>query len=116
MFMNAVVLEADVQESTFYDQVTGAPRPGHAVKMVVVDADTHEKYECQFSGGFPELEELKQLKQQGGTPQQFDDAVARLRQNLPGELTRFEFEVVRIKGKGSFLTLVCRLAQVAATV
>jgi hypothetical protein len=116
MFMNAIVLEADVQESTFYDQVTGAPRPGHSVKMTVFDADTHEKYECQFSSGWAELEELKQYRQQGGTPEQYEDAMNRLRQNLPGELSRFEFEVARIKGKGSFLTLVCRLSQVAATV
>jgi predicted Rdx family selenoprotein len=116
MHMNAIVLNGDVLESTFYDQVTGAPRQGYSVKLVVIDADTYEKYECQFNGGFPELEELKQLRQQNGTTEQFDDALARLRQNLPADMAQLAFEVVKVKGKGSFLTLVCRFAQVAATV
>ncbi|WP_338253486.1 hypothetical protein [Dictyobacter halimunensis] len=109
--MNAIVLNADVLESTFYDQVTGMPRPGFSVKLTVIDADTFEKYECQFSGGFPELEELKQLKQVNAAQEQYDEIVNRLRANLPATMSNINFDVVKIKGKGSFLTLVCRLPQ-----
>ncbi|GCE28140.1 hypothetical protein KDA_36240 [Dictyobacter alpinus] len=114
MNMNAIVLNADVLESTFYDQMTGAPRQGHSVKLTVIDGDTFEKYECQFSGGFAELEELKQLRQMNATPEQCDEVVNRLRANLPATMTTLNFDVVKIKGKGSFLTLVCRFAQVTA--
>ena len=93
-------------ESTFYDQATGAPKLGYSVKLTVLDTDTDEKYECQLTDGFPTLEHLKDLKRQG----QPADV---LRQELPPKMTQLALEVLRVKGKSGFMTLVCRLAQAA---
>ena len=114
MYMNAVVLGTNVRESMFYDQLTGIGRPGYAVNMSVIDHDTKEKYEVQLNDGFAELDELKQLRQQGAVQEQYDEVITRLRANLPQDYSQMQLEVVRIKGKNTFLTLVCRLAQVVA--
>ena len=114
MLLNALILGAEVSSMNFYDQMTGVAKPGYSVRMTVLDEDTKEKYECQFTGGFDELEEIKQLRTQGASQDQIDEAAQRLRANLPKEYTRLTVEVAKIKGKGSFMTLVCRLPQPAA--
>ncbi len=114
MYMNAMILGTNVRENTFYDQVTGVGRPGYSVNMSVLDRDSKEKYEVQVNDGFDELEELKQLRQQGATQEQYEDAVNRLRTNLPEDYSFAQIEVLRIKGKGTFLTLVCRFLQAVA--
>jgi len=65
MLLQGLVLSGDVLESTFFDQVTGLPKPGFSVKLTVLDAETDEKYECQVSEGFASLDQLKELKRQG---------------------------------------------------
>ena len=65
MVLQGLVLSGQVLESTFYDQMTGQPKPGYSVKLTVLDTETDEKYECQVSEGFPTLEQLKELKKQG---------------------------------------------------
>ena len=55
MLLQGLVLSGQVLESTFYDQVTGQPKPGYSVKLTVLDAETDEKYECQLSDGLPSL-------------------------------------------------------------
>ena len=114
MLLQGLVLSGDVLESTFYDQSTGQPKPGYSVKLTVLDADTDEKYECQVSEGFPSLDHLKDLKKQGQPMDVLQQVAAQLRTELPPKMTPVTLEVRRIKGKGSFLTLVCRFANVAA--
>lgn len=117
MFMNAIVLGAGVEQSVFYDQMTGQEKPGYTVAMTVIDMDTKEKYECQVTDGLLGLDELKQLKQRGAPPDVLDQAVGALRAALPPDLTRLQLEVLKFKGKSAaFIKLVCRLVPVAAGV
>ncbi len=119
MILNAEILGTEVSESTFYDQVTGAPRLGFTVNVTVLDADTNEKYECQFSNGFARLDEIKELRRQGAA----DDALRQVADVFRNELvsqmprmSRTAFEVLKFKGKSaSYIKLVCRFAQVAAS-
>src|SRR5437773_4761337 len=114
MLLEGLVLSGDVLESTFYDQSTGQPKPGYSVKLTVLDAETDEKYECQVSEGVPSLDHLKDLKKQGQPVGVLQQVAAQLRTELPPKMTPVTLEVRRIKGKGSFLTLVCRCAHVMA--
>jgi len=111
MFLRAIVLGGDVLESTFYHQTTGEPQYGYSVKLTVFDAETKEKYECQLTDGFPTLEQLKDMKRRNYPLDQLQQAAQQLRTELPPELTVLALEVVRIKAKNTFLTLVCRMAQ-----
>jgi hypothetical protein len=114
MLLQGIVLSGQVLESTFYDQVTGQPKPGYSVKLTVLDEETDEKYECQMSDGFPTLDVLKDLKRQGQPADVLQQAAQQLQAELPPKMTPIALQVRRIKGKGSFMTLVCRLAGVAA--
>src|SRR5579863_8566452 len=116
MHLQGLVLSGDVLESTFYDQSTGQPKPGYSVKLTVLDTETDEKYECQLSDGFTSLDQLKELKKQGKPIEVLQQVAARLRGELPPKMASIALTVRRIKGKGSFMTLVCCLAQVAAGV
>jgi hypothetical protein len=107
------VLSGQVLESTFYDQLTGQPKPGYSVKLTVLDTDTDEKYECQVSEGFPTLEHLKELKKQGQPADVLQQVAQQLQTELPPKMTAIVLYVRRIKGKGSFQTLVCSLATAA---
>jgi hypothetical protein len=112
MFMNAIVVGSDVQESIFYDQVTAQPKPSYVVHMTVIDADTKEKYECQVDG-FPRLDELKAQKQQGASSDILAQIADQLRAELPPDFTRLQLEVLKFKGKSAaFIKLVCRLMPV----
>lgn len=114
MLLQGMVLGGDVLESTFYDQSTGEPKHGYSVKLTVLDLESHEKYECQLSEGFPTLEQLKDLKKQGQPLEVLQQAAAQLRGELPQEMSQIALDVRRIRGKGNFLTLVCRFAGVPA--
>jgi len=114
MLLQGIVLSGQVLESTFYDQVTGQPKPGYSVKLTVLDEETDEKYECQVSDGFPTLDVLKDLKRQGQPADVLQQAAQQLQAELPPKMTPIALQVRRIKGKGGFMTLVCRLAGVAA--
>ncbi len=116
MHLQGLVLSGDVLESTFYDQSTGQPKPGYSVKLTVLDTETDEKYECQLSDGFPSLDQLKELKKQGQPIEVLQQVAAQLRGELPPKMASIALTVRRIKGKGSFMTLVCSLAHVAAGV
>jgi hypothetical protein len=116
MMLNGLVLSSDVLESTFYDQATGAPKHGFTVKLTVLDVDTDEKYDCQLTDGFATLEQLKDLKKQGQPVEVLQQVAMHLRTELPPKMTPMTLEVVRVKGKSGFLTLVCRFAQAAARV
>ena len=113
MLLRALTLNGDVLESTFYDQSTGQPKPGHSVKLTVLDTETDEKYECQMTDGFASLDHLKELKKQGQPMDVLQQVAAQLRTELPPKMTPITLEVRRIKGKGSFMTLVCRFAAAA---
>jgi hypothetical protein len=114
MLLQAMVLEGDVREQVFYDQVTGAPVPGYAVNMTVLDIQTHEKYQCQITEGFAGLEHLKELRRQKQPVELLREAAEQLRAQLPPIMTHLTLEVLRIKGKSAaYLTLICRLAEVA---
>src|SRR5713101_461711 len=87
MILQGLVLSGDVLESTFYDQSTGQPKPGYSVKLTVLDAETDEKYECQVSEGFPSLDHLKELKQQGQPLEVLQQVAEQLRTELPPKMT-----------------------------
>ncbi len=111
MIMNALVLGGDVQEGEFY-QPNGELRHSFAVNLTVLDRDTKEKYECQFSEGFARLEELKDMKRQGRPIDELRRVSDQLRAELPSELTQMPIEVLRFKGKSAaFIKLVCRFPQ-----
>src|SRR6266700_3466372 len=55
MLLQGMVLSGQVMESTFYDQLTGQPKPGLSVQLTVLDVETDEKYQCQVSEGFSKL-------------------------------------------------------------
>ena len=113
MLLQGLVLSGQVLESTFYDQVTGAAKPGYSVKLTVLDAETDEKYECQLSDGLPSLEQLQELKKQGQPADVLRQVATQLQAELPPKMSQIALQVRRIKGKGSFQTLVCRLATAA---
>lgn len=113
MILQGLVMSGDVLESIFYDQATGQPKPGYSVKLTVLDDDTAEKYECQLTDGFPTLDELKLQKKQGQPMEVLQQLAAQLRAELPVKMTPVVLHVQRIKGKGSFMTLVCRFAPAA---
>jgi hypothetical protein len=113
MLLQGLVLSGQVLESTFYDQVTGVAKPGYSVKLTVLDAETDEKYECQLSDGLPSLEQLQELKKQGQPADVLRQVATQLEAELPPKMSQIALQVRRIKGKGSFQTLVCRLATAA---
>ena len=113
MLLQGLVLSGQVLESTFYDQVTGVAKPGYSVKLTVLDAETDEKYECQLSDGLPSLEQLQELKKQGQPTDVLRQVATQLQAELPPKMSQIALQVRRIKGKGSFQTLVCRLATAA---
>lgn len=115
MLLNAIVLDAGVDENVFYDQATGAPKPGYSVRLTVLDADTKEKYECRVSEGLAGLDEIKRLKREGHGPDVLDQAANQLRTQLPPEMTRLPLEVLKFTGKSAaFIKLVCRFVSVPA--
>ncbi len=116
MFMNAIVISGAVPESKFYDQLTGEEKLGYVVELTVLDADTTEKYVCQFSTGFQGLEELKEMRRHGASSDELRQRAGQIEANeLPQQLSSLQLEVLKFKGKqAAFLKLVCRFAQVAA--
>ena len=114
MFMNAMVLDASVNALALYDQMTGVQKPGYSVRLTVLDADTSEKYEVQVNDGLPLLDHLKELKKQGQPADVLQQVAAQLETQLPVRLTQLQLEVRRIKVSKGFMTLICRLAGVAA--
>lgn len=119
MILNATILSTDVSESTFYDQVSGAPRLGFTIGVTVLDADTDEKYECQFTSGFARLDEIKELRRQGQPNDALRQVADQLRAELPTlmpKMSQVTFEVLKFKGKSAgYIKLVCRFLQVAAS-
>lgn len=117
MLLNALVLESDVKENVFYDQMTGTPRPGYSVELTVLDVDTKEKYVCRVNDGITRLEEIKQLSREGQPADVLAQVVDQLRQELPPEMSRLPLEVLKLTGKSAaYIRLVCRFAQVAAAI
>jgi hypothetical protein len=114
MLLHAILLSGDVEEGLFYDQKTGAEKPGFSVNMTVIDAVTDEKYEIQLTDGYAGFDELRELKRQGAHADVLREAAERLRAELPQKFEQLDLEVLRIKGKQApYLKLVCRFAQVA---
>ena len=117
MFLQAIVLSTDVREGIFYDQKTGAEKPGFSVDMTVIDAVTDEKYDIQLTDGYAGFDELRDLKRQGAHADELRGAADRLRGELPQKFSQLDLEVLRIKGKQApYLKLVCRFAVVAQVV
>ncbi len=116
MFMNAIVIGGAVPESKFFDQLTGEERLGYVVELTVLDADTTEKYVCQFSSGFQGLEELKELKRRNAAADVLRERAAAIAAaELPPQLSTLQLEVLKFKGKqAAFMKLVCRFAQAVA--
>ncbi len=110
MFLQAIVLESDVREQVFYDQMTGVSTPSYVVNITVLDAHTKEKYQCQITEGFVGLEQLKELRRQKQSADALREAAEHLRTELPSMMTQLNLEVLRFKGKSAaYITLVCRL-------
>ncbi len=98
----------------FYDQVTGVPQPGYSVRLTVLDLDTKEKYECNVSD-YPGLDDIRDLKRQKRPVEELQQRAEQLKAELPPMMTQLALDVRKVKASKGFLTLVCRLAQVAAT-
>jgi len=117
MFLTADVLTAAVKESLFYDQMTGAEKPGWIVEMLVLDVDSNEKYELQVIDGFLLLDQLKEAKRQGEHPDVLRQIATQLEAQLPARYVQAQFQVIKLKGKQvAFLKLVCRFVGVVAAV
>jgi|SRR5581483_10219149 len=113
MILNGIVLSSDVSSMMFYDQMTGAPqKSSFSVRLTVLDADTDEKYDCQFND-FAGLDELKDLRDKNAPPQAIEDAVNRLRASLPPKMTPLTIEVRKVRVKKGFMSMACRLLNVA---
>ena len=97
MVLQGLVLSGQVLESTFYDQLTGQPKPGYSVKLTVLDTDTDEKYECQVSEGFPTLEQLKELKKQGQPADVLQQVAQQLQTELPPKMEPVIIPGIEIK-------------------
>jgi hypothetical protein len=112
MILNGLVISSDVQAMGFYDQVTGALRPSFSVVLTVIDEDEGERYECQFTDGFPLLETLKQRARDGAAPEELEALRDQLRQELPQKMERFPIRVKKVKSKG-FIRLSASLQEAA---
>src|SRR5438067_13658594 len=99
MLLQGMVLSGQVMESTFYDQMTGQPKPGLSVQLTVLDVETDEKYQCQVSEGFSTLEQLKDLRRQG-QPTDIQQARLQLGGEPPPKMASIAMQVRRIMGKG----------------
>ena len=111
MYLNAIVLSGDVGEYRDFNASTGAEQLAFSIKMVVIDADTTEKYTVQLNDGFELLEQLKQMKKQGAAADDLRQVADQLRLQLPPQFSQLPLEVLRFKGKSAqYMTLVCKYA------
>ncbi len=115
MLLQGLVLNGQVLESTFYDQMTGQPKPGYSVRLTVLDSGPMRSTSVSSAMGFPPWINCE-LKKQGQPADVLQQVAQQLRAELPPKMTPIALHVRRIKGKGGFMTLVCRLAAAAAAV
>ena len=113
MLLRAMVLSTDVGEFKEFDRLTGVEQAGYSVNLSVFDLHTTEKYNIQLVDGFERLDTLKQMRREKRQLEELRDEANALKAELPAAMSILELEVLRIKGKtASYLTLVCRFAQV----
>ena len=113
MLLRAMVLSTDVGEFKEFDRLTGVEQAGYSVNLSVFDLHTTEKYNIQLVDGFDRLDTLKQMRREKRQLEELRDEANALKAELPAAMSILELEVLRIKGKtASYLTLVCRFAQV----
>lgn len=65
------------------------------------------QYKCKVVSGWPGLDQMKELKKNGGTSEQLATLAAAIQ--LPPEDQVLPLHVVDITGKGPFKMLVCEL-------
>src|SRR5690348_4446673 len=115
MFLNAIVLSGDVGEYRDFNSTTGAEQLSYSIRLVVLDAETTEKYTVQLNDGFELLEHLKQMKRQGAHADDLRQVADQLRQQLPPQFSTLPLQVLRFKGKSAqYMTLVCKYAATVA--
>ncbi len=113
MLLRAMVLSSDVGEFKEFDRLTGVEQAGYSVNLSAFDLHTSEKYNLQLVDGFDRLDTLKQMRREKRSLEELRDEANALKAELPAAMSILELEVLRIKGKtASYLTLVCRFAQV----
>ena len=113
MLLRAMVLSTDVGEFKEFDRLTGVEQAGYSVNLSIFDLHTTEKYNIQLVDGFERLDTLKQMRREKRSLEDLRDEANALKAELPAAMSILELEVLRIKGKtASYLTLVCRFAQV----
>lgn len=78
-------------------------------RQVVKPMGGRPQYKCKVVRGWPGLDEMKEVKKNGGDAQQLTDLAMKIQ--LPQEDQVLPLRVVDITGKGSFRTLVCELVQ-----
>ena len=102
MFLEAKVQVANVDEQ-FYS----------GVSAIVLDrgTKTFEKYNVSIVGGLDGVEELRQLQKMKVSEQERDIVIAGV--HVPAEDEILPLDVVKMRNKNGFLTLVCRVAQSA---
>jgi len=114
MLLRAMVLSSDVGEFKEFDRLTGVEQAGYSVNLSVFDLHTTEKYNVQVVDGFDRLDTLKLMRREKRSLDELRDEASALKAELPAAMSILELEVLRFKGKtASYLTLVCRFAQVA---
>jgi len=113
MLLRAMVLSSDVGEFKEFDRLTGVEQAGYSVNLSVFDLHTTEKYNVQVIDGFDRLDTLKQMRREKRSLEELRDEATALKAELPAAMSILELEVLRFKGKtASYLTLVCRFAQI----
>jgi len=114
MLLRAMVLSTDVGEFKEFDRLTGVEQAGYSVNLAVFDLHTAEKYNIQLVDGFDRLDTLKQMRREKRSLDELRDEANALKAELPAAMSILGLEVLRFKGKtASYLTLVCRFAQIA---
>jgi len=113
MLLRAMVLSSDVGEFKEFDRLTGVEQAGYSVNLSVFDLHTTEKYNVQVIDGFDRLDTLKVMRREKRSLDELRDEATALKAELPAAMSILELEVLRFKGKtASYLTLVCRFAQI----
>ncbi len=113
MLLRAMILNGDVGEFKEFDRLTGVEQAGYSVNLAGFDLHTSEKYNIQLVDGFDRLDTLKQMRREKRSLDELRAEADALKAELPAAMSILELEVLRIKGKtASYLTLVCRFAQV----
>ncbi len=116
MKMQGLLFSAEVSEISLYDISTGEFKPGYGVSAKILDVDTGESYTCQIADGLPGQDDLKAARKSNQPVALMQQVAAAVQGQLPPPLSRLTLDVKRIKVSKGFMTLVCSVESIGATV